>query len=210
SNKVKWCLNKAPLVMVFLACISVGTIGLFSAKPSGFIPNEDAGVSIMGASLPEGASTFRTQAFVDRVERTILEQNPEISGVTSITGINILNSSFKSNAATFFVQLKPWSERKRGVTDVIAQVSQEFAADKEGFLLAVQPPPIPGLGISGGFTLQIQEQQTGDIKNFEAVTGQFLGAVNQRPEIGMAYTLFTSNTPNNKVSVDREQDKTMQ
>lgn len=209
SNNVKWCLKKTPLVMVVLVCIFVGTFGLFSAKPSGFIPNEDAGVFIMGASLPEGSSTLRTQAFVDRVEETIRKQNPEISGVTSITGINILNGSFKSNAATFFVQLKPWKERKRGVTDVIAQVSQEFALDKEGFLLAVQPPPIPGLGISGGFALQIQEQQTGDIKNFEAVTGQFLGAANQRPEIGMAYTLFNSNTPNYKVNVDRDQAKKM-
>jgi HAE1 family hydrophobic/amphiphilic exporter-1 len=209
SNTVKWCLKKAPLVMVFLACIFVGTIGLFSAKPSGFIPSEDAGVFLMGASLPEGASTGRTQEFVDRVSKTIREQNPEISGVTSITGINILNSSFKSNAATFFVQLKPWKERSRGVSEVIADVTREFAADKEGFLLAVQPPPIPGLGNSGGFTLQIQEQQTGDIKNFEAVAGQFLGAANQRPEIGMAYTLFNSTTPNYKVSVDRDQVKKM-
>jgi HAE1 family hydrophobic/amphiphilic exporter-1 len=209
SNNVKWCLKKTPLVMVFLACIFVGTIGLFSAKPSGFIPNEDAGVFIMGASLPEGSSTFRTQQFVDRVSETVRAQNPEISGVSAITGINILNSAFKSNAATFFVQLKPWGERDRGITEIIAQITQEFAADQEGFLLAVQPPPIPGLGISGGFTLQIQEQQTGDIKNFEAVTGQFLAAANQRPEIGMAYTLFTSNTPNYKVSVDRDQVRKM-
>lgn len=209
SNNVKWCLKKAPLVMVFLACIFVATIGLFSAKPSGFIPNEDAGVFIMGASLPEGSASFRTQAFVDRITKTVNEKYPEISNVTSIAGINILNGSFKSNAATFFVQLKPWGERKRGVAEIIAQISQEFAADKDGALIAVQPPPIPGLGISGGFTLQIQEQQAGDIKNFEAVAGQFIGAANQRPEIGMAYTLFSANTPNYKVHLDRDQAKKM-
>src|SRR5690606_11580364 len=164
---------------------------------------------IMGASLPEGSSTARTQAFVDRVSTTIREQNPEISGVTSITGINILNSAFKSNSATFFVQLKKWDQRERGVAEVLASVSQSFAMDQEGFLLAVQPPPIPGLGISGGFALQLQEQQAGDIKNFEAVAGQFIGAANQREEIGMAYTLFNSKTPNFKVSVDRDQVKRM-
>lgn len=209
SENVRWCLKKSPLVMIFLVLIYVGTLGLFSAKPSGFIPNEDAGVFIMGASLPEGSSTVRTQEFVDRVTETIREQNPEISGVTAITGINILSSSFKSNAATFFVQLKKWDERERGVAEVVASVSQQFAADQDGFLLAVQPPPIPGLGISGGFTLQIQEQQTGDIKNFEAMAGQFLGAANQRPEIGMAYTLFNSKTPNYKVNVNRDQVKKM-
>lgn len=209
TNNVKWCLKKAPMVIVILVCIYVGTLGLFSAKPSGFIPNEDAGVFIMGASLPEGSSTARTQAFVDRVSTTIREQNPEISGVTSITGINILNSAFKSNSATFFVQLKKWDQRERGVAEVLASVSQSFAMDQEGFLLAVQPPPIPGLGISGGFALQLQEQQAGDIKNFEAVAGQFIGAANQREEIGMAYTLFNSTTPNYKVKVDRDQVKRM-
>lgn len=209
SDNVKWCLKKSPLVMVFLACIFVATIGLFSAKPSGFIPNEDAGIFVMGGTLPEGSSTSRTQEFADRVEQTIRAQNPEIESVTAIAGINILNNSFKSNAATFFVQLKPWGERKRGVNDIIAQISQEFANDKDGQLLAVQPPPIPGLGISGGFTLQIQELQTGDIKTFEAMAGQFLAAANQRPEIGMAYTLFNSNTPIYKVKVDRDQVRKM-
>ncbi|MFB5946670.1 efflux RND transporter permease subunit [Albibacterium profundi] len=209
SDNVKWCLQKTPLVLIVLICIYVGTIGLFSAKPSGFIPTEDAGVFIMGASLPEGSSTARTQAFVDRVSQTVREKNPEISGVTAITGINILNSAFKSNSATFFVQLKPWGERERGVAEVLASVSQEFALDPEGMLLAVQPPPIPGLGISGGFTIQIQEQQTGDIKNFESIAGQFIGAANQRPEIGMAYTLFNSRTPNYKVEVNRDQVKRM-
>lgn len=209
SDNVVWCLKKTPLVLVFLVCIFVATLGLFSVKPSGFIPNEDAGVFIMGASLPEGSSSVRTQEFVDRVTTTIREKNPEISGVTAITGINILNSSFKSNAATFFVQLKKSKERDRGVSDVIASVSQEFASDKDGAILAVQPPPIPGLGISGGFALQIQEQKAGDIKNFEAVAGQLIGAANQRPEIGMAYTLFNSKTPNYKVHVNRDQVKKM-
>ncbi|HEU0136570.1 MAG TPA: efflux RND transporter permease subunit, partial [Flavobacterium sp.] len=209
SDNVRWCLKKTPLVLIFLVCIFVATVGLFSAKPSGFIPNEDAGVFIMGASLPEGSSSVRTQQFVDRVSNTIREKNPEILTVTAITGINILNSAFKSNSATFFIQLKKSNKRDRNVSDVIASVTQEFAADQDGSILAVQPPPIPGLGISGGFALQIQQQQAGDIKDFEAVAGQLIGAANQRAEIGMAYTLFNSKTPNYKVHVNRDQAKKM-
>ena len=209
SEGVRWCLKKAPMVMVLLVCIYVGTLAMFSAKPTGFIPNEDAGVFLMGVTLPEGASTARTQAFVDRITETIRKENPGISTVVSITGINILNRSFKSNAATFFVQLKHWDDRDQDVTQVVGNVQKAFAGDKEGNVLAVQPPPIPGLGFSGGFNLQIQEQQAGDIKKFEAVVGKFLAAANQRPEIGMAYTLFSANTPNYKVKVDREQAKKM-
>jgi len=209
SEGVRWCLKKAPLVMVLVGCLYVGTLAMFGAKPTGFIPNEDAGVFLMGVSLPEGASTARTQAFVDRISETIRKENPAVKSVTSVTGINILNRAFKSNAATFFVQLKHWDERDEDITQVVGNVQKAFAGDKEGFVLAVQPPPIPGLGTSGGFNLQIQEQQTGNIKNFEAVVGKFLAAANQRPEIGMAYTLFTANTPNYKVKVDREQVKKM-
>ncbi|TCC96597.1 efflux RND transporter permease subunit [Pedobacter hiemivivus] len=209
SKGVQWCLKKAPLVMVLLVCIYAGTVGLFSAKPSGFIPNEDAGVFIMGATLPEGSSAVRTDAYVARIIETIRKENPEIKNVTSISGMNILNSSFKSNAATFFVQLHHWNDRKKDVSAVVANVQRAFAGDKEGNLIAVQPPPIPGLGFSGGFTMQVQEQQTGDIKKFQEVVGKFLGAANQDPAIGMAYTLFNSNTPNYKISVDRDQVKKM-
>ncbi|WP_442588216.1 efflux RND transporter permease subunit [Pedobacter sp. AW31-3R] len=209
SNGVKWALKKAPLVMVILACLYVGTVGLFMKKPGGFIPNEDAGIFLMGVTLPEGASAARTDAFIKRITETIQKKHPEVLNITSIGGINILNRSFKSNAATFFVQLKGWDEREGDVTSTIAAVSQEFAGDKDGSVLAVAPPPIPGLGISGGFTLQIQEKQTGDIKKFEANVGKFLAAANQRPEIAMAYTLFNARTPNYKVNINREQAKKM-
>ncbi|WP_316836120.1 multidrug efflux RND transporter permease subunit [Pedobacter nutrimenti] len=209
SNGVKKALKKAPLVMVILACLYVGTVGLFSKKPSGFIPNEDAGIFIMGVSLPEGASAVRTSAFIKRITDDVMKKYPEVKNIASIGGLNILNRSFKSNAATFFVQLKNWDERKRDVNAIMASVSADFAGDRDGYVLVVAPPPIPGLGISGGFTMEIEEKQTGDIKAFEANVGKFLAAVNQRPEIGMAYTLFNARTPNYKVNVNREMAKKM-
>jgi HAE1 family hydrophobic/amphiphilic exporter-1 len=209
SNGVKWALKKAPLVIVILVCLYIGTVGLFVKKPGGFIPNEDAGIFIMGASLPEGASAARTDAFVKKITESIQKKYPEVKNITSLSGINILNRSFKSNAATFFVQLKDWDDREGDVTATIAGVSKDFAGDKDGSVIVVAPPPIPGLGISGGFSLQIQEKQAGDIKAFEANVGKFLAAANQRPEIGMAYTLFNSKTPNYQVHVDRDQAKKM-
>ncbi len=209
SNGVKWVLKKAPMAIILLICIYVGTVGLFAKKPSGFIPAEDAGIFLMGVTLPEGASAVRTDAFIKRITATIQSKYPEVKNITSIGGINILNRSFKSNAATFFVQLKNWDDRKADVASIMAGVTKDFAGDKDGSVLVVAPPPIPGLGISGGFALQIQEKQTGDIKKFEANVGKFLAAANQRPEIGMAYTLFNARTPNYQIHVDREQAKKM-
>jgi HAE1 family hydrophobic/amphiphilic exporter-1 len=209
TNGVKWCIKKAPLVIVILVCIYVATGTLFKLKPSGFIPTEDAGIFIIGVNLPEGASAARTDVFVKEITDKVLAKNPEIKNMTSIAGFNILNRSIKSNTATFFVQLKSWDERDKDAATIMAGIQKEFAGSKEGNLLVVAPPPIPGIGISGGFTLEVQELQSGDIKKFESVVNKFLGAVNQRPEIGMAYTLFNSKTPNYQISVDREKVKKM-
>ena len=209
SRGVQWALKKAPFVMVLLACIFVGTVGLFVKKPSGFIPSEDAGVFLMGVTLPEGSSASRTAAFTKRITDGIKKKYPEVKNITSIGGINILNRSFKSNAATFFVQLVNWDDREKDAATLIASVSADYAGDKEGSVIVVSPPPIPGLGISGGFSMQIQEKQAGDIKKFEGTVGSYIGQMNQRPEIGMAYTLFNARTPNYQVHVDREQAKKM-
>lgn len=209
SHGVQRSIRRAPLVIVILACIYAATFGMFGAKSAGFIPNEDAGIFIMGVTLPEGASAGRTDQFIDKVVSTLQQKFPEIKNITSIGGINILNRSFKSNAGTFFVQLKDWDEREKDVPTILNEIKALFAAEKDGSVLAVAPPPIPGLGVSGGFSLLIQEQQAGDIKKFEGVVGQFLMAANQRPEIGMAYTLFNSRTPNYQLTINRDQVKKM-
>ncbi|MGV3706866.1 MAG: efflux RND transporter permease subunit [Arcticibacter sp.] len=209
SEGVKWCIRKAPMAMIILVCIYIGTIGLFSNKSAGFIPNEDAGIFLMGITLPEGASASRTDEFLSNVTQRIQKEIPEVKNITSIAGINILNRSFKSNAGTFFVQMNHWDERHRTVQDVLGQIQGMFAGAKEGSVLAVSPPAIPGLGTSGGFSLQLEEQQAGDINQFQAAVFKFLGAANQRPEIGMAYTLFNANTPNYQLTVNRDQAKKM-
>lgn len=209
SEGVKWCIRKAPMVMIILVCIYIGTVGLFRSKSAGFIPSEDAGIFLMGITLPEGASAARTDEFLSNVTKRIQKEIPEVKNITSIAGINILNRSFKSNAGTYFVQMNHWDERQRTVQEVLGQIQGMFAGAKEGSVLAVAPPAIPGLGVSGGFNLQIEEQQAGDIKDFQAAVNKFLGAANQRPEIGMAYTLFNANTPNYQLTVNRDQAKKM-
>lgn len=209
SKGVQKCIKGAPLVLIILLCIFIGTGWMFNTKPTGFIPTEDGGMFFAGVTLPEGSSTARTDAVLADLEKQLLNDFPEIKYVTTISGINILNRSFKSNGGTLFVSLKPWHERTRTATDITGVIMGKFAAYDKARVLAVTPPAIPGLGATGGFSMQIQDLQTVDIKQFEAQIGQFLAAANQRPEIGMAYTLFSSNSPNYKLQVNREQAKRM-
>lgn len=209
SKGVKKCIKATPLVLILLLCLFVGTGYMFQTKPTGFIPNEDAGVLFAGVTLPEGASAVRTAEVLKELEADLKADHPEIRYITAISGINILNRSFKSNGATLFISLKHWDERSKTASDIAGAVMGKYAQYPKARILAVTPPAIPGLGSTGGFSLLVQDLNTVDIKDFEAVVGKFLMAANQRPEIGMAYTLFNSNSPNYKLEVNREQAKRM-
>ncbi|SEN97671.1 hydrophobic/amphiphilic exporter-1, HAE1 family [bacterium A37T11] len=209
SNGVKRAVKITPLVLIILVCIYVGTIGLFIKKPSGFIPDEDNGAFLMGIGLPEATSMARTKLLMDSISVNIRKMAPEIQTVGEIAGINILNRSFKSNAATFFVQLKPWEERHRTAKEIIGQIQGAYANNKEAKVIVVAPPAIPGLGVSGGFSMHLQDLKGSQIKEFEGMAWKFLGAANQRPEIAMAYTLFNTNTPNYQLHINRDQAQKM-
>jgi len=209
SKGVKKCIKYAPMVLIILVCIFAGTGWMFTAKKSGFIPNEDAGIFFMGVNLPEGASSARTEAVLAELSNELRNDFPEIQYVTAINGMNLLNRSAKPNGASLFVSLHPWKERAKTVSQITGEIMGKYRAYDKASVIAATPPPIPGLGSSGGFTMEIQDRLTVDIKEFEGMIGKFLAEANQRPEIGMAYTLFNSNSPNYKLNVDREMAKRM-
>ncbi|HOX83842.1 MAG TPA: efflux RND transporter permease subunit, partial [Chryseolinea sp.] len=126
-------------------------------------------------------------------------------------GLNILSFSNKSNVGTLFVNLKHWHDRdlKTESVPMIMDEIRKLTADiKEARILVLQPPAIPGIGQSSGFTFELQQTtSTDDINEFEGVMRKFLGAVNQRPEIAMAYSFFSARTPSYKVDLDKEKAK---
>lgn len=209
GNGVKKSIKATPMVLVILICIYVGTVGLFGAKPTGFIPTEDEGRLFIAMELPEGASTARTMETMDKVGK-ILAEHKAIKNYTGIAGLNAINFSFKSNSATYFIQMHPWSERKdpsMQLGSVMAHLNGQFAAINEATIRVVSPPAIPGLGQTGGFSFMLEQRAGGDVKELESVLYQFLGAANQRPEIAMAYSFFTARAPGYHVDVDREKAK---
>ncbi|GGH28170.1 multidrug efflux RND transporter permease subunit [Sphingobacterium alkalisoli] len=209
SKGVRRAIKAAPLALILLLCIFIGTGWMFQTKPTGFIPSEDGGMFFAGVTLPEGSSSSRTDSVLTELETELRKDFPEINYITAISGINILNRAFKPNGATLFVSLKHWNERKRTAGEITGAIMGKFSQYPKARILAVTPPAIPGLGTSGGFSMLLQDLQTVDIKEFEATVGKFLMAANQRPELGMAYTLFNSNSPNYKLEVKREQAKRM-
>ncbi|PZX53118.1 HAE1 family hydrophobic/amphiphilic exporter-1 [Algoriphagus ratkowskyi] len=210
SRGVQKGIRRAPLVVILLVCIFAGTFGLFQTKPTGFLPTEDEGRLFVSLELPEGSASTRTRNVMLEMNDILLSTDG-IKNVTGIGGLNVINFSFKSNSATFFIQMTPWSERKEAsqqLNGIMGQLNQKFAAITDAKIVVVPPPAIPGLGSTGGFSFMLENRGGNtDIKEFEGVLGRFLAAANQRPEIAMAFSFFTAKTPGYHVTVDREKAK---
>jgi hydrophobe/amphiphile efflux-1 (HAE1) family protein len=209
-NTVDRGIKHSKFVVIILVCIVVGTIFLFKSKPSGFIPLEDEGRVYVTYDLPEGSSTERTVAVLHEM-MSVLDSVPAINHYAALGGLNAVNFATKSNSATIFVQLKPWEKREEKqdqLQGVIATITKKLARFKEANVVVISPPAIPGLGNTGGFSFILQEKEAGgDIKNFEKVLNNFVGAVNKRPEIARAFSFFGAHTPAYQLTIDREKAK---
>jgi HAE1 family hydrophobic/amphiphilic exporter-1 len=210
TSGVNTWIRKTPYVLVMMVCLFIGLFFLFQNKPTGFIPTEDEKRVLVTYELPEGSSTTRSIELLIELQRRIREI-PAVLSAGGLAGLNILTFSNKSNAGTVFVNLKHWDDRDlktEGVPQIIAEIQKRTADIKEARILVISPPAIPGLGQSSGFTFELQQTtSTDDIRQFEVVMRKFIGALNQRPEIAMAYSFFTARTPSYQLDVDREKAK---
>ncbi|WP_462265847.1 efflux RND transporter permease subunit [Mucilaginibacter sp.] len=206
-NGVDTSIKHSRIVIFILIAIVVGTVFLFKGKPSGFLPVEDEGRIYVTYDLPEGSSTQRTVNILKEVMATI-DSVPGVSHFAALGGLNAINFATKPNSATVFVQLKPWSDRKEVATEIVATLQQKLARYKEANTVVIQPPAIPGLGNTSGFSFILEEKQAGgDINRFQSVLQNFLGAVNKAPEVARAFTFFTAKTPAYQLVIDREKAK---
>ncbi len=209
SGVTKW-IRATPMVLIMLGCLFVGLFFLFQNKPTGFIPSEDEGRLYVTYEMPEATSTNRSKEMLLNVMKRV-KAIPGVRTVGGLAGLNIISFSFKSNAGTMFVNLNPWDERKSKdlqLQAIIAAIRKATADIKEARILPIAPPAIPGLGATSGFTFELQQTtSTDDIQHFETVEKKFLANVNKRPEIGSAFTFFTTHTPSYQVDVDKEMAK---
>jgi HAE1 family hydrophobic/amphiphilic exporter-1 len=210
SNGVQRLIKATPLVIVGLVVVYIGTGLLFRAKPTGFIPTEDEGRLIVTYEIPEAASTTRSLEVLNKI-MNILKQQPYVNHFAALGGLNAITFASKSNSGTVFMQLKPWEERKERnmqADSLVVKLQKALAGLNDARPQVLQPPAIPGLGQSSGFTFEIQQRESNDdVRAFDNVVQNFLVEANKRPEISRAFTYFTAKSPAYRVDVDRDKCK---
>lgn len=214
SRGVRRGIHHSQFVVILLICIGVATYFLFMTKPSGFIPNEDSGRVFITYELPEASSTTQSVEFIDSLMH-IIGNTPGVAHYSALSGFNVSNGAAKSNSGTIFCQLKPWDQRtvqSEQVPWIIQEMYKRInrAKLKNGKVVVMQPAPIPGIGISAGFTFMIEQRSTtDDVHQFEAVVKKFVTEANKNPAIGRAVSYYSAHTPSYDLSVDREKCKKM-
>jgi HAE1 family hydrophobic/amphiphilic exporter-1 len=195
--------RKVVLTLIVLGGIVVLTVLLGRKVPTGFVPEEDNGYFIMAVILPDAASLQRTDGVTKKLEG-LLGKVKGIESYTVINGFSILSNTKSSNSATVFVQLEEWSKRRTD-KEIMKEVNGVCAKTiTEATIVAVGPPPIPGLGNAAGFTIQIQDRVGNTPQYLAQQTQAFIAAAKQRPEIGSAFTLYRANVPQKSIAVDKE------
>jgi len=211
TGTVGTAISRTALSMTVFVVLAVAALWLLRNRPTGFMPDEDQGYMIGLVTLPLGASLQRTEAVADAFSKQMRAQ-PEAEDTFEITGLNLLTGTNSSYAATVFTILKPWASRNgtaHGIQALLARANRIGGGIKEANVLALNPPPIPGIGTAGGFEFMLEDRSGGEIGKFALALGTFLGQANQRPELTRVSTQFSTRNPQIEYVLDRERAKTL-
>jgi len=183
----------------------VVTAGLFKAVPSGFVPNQDKQYLIGFAQLPDGATLDRTEEVIRKMGEIALK-NPGVQDAVSFPGLSINGFTNSPNAGIVFTPLKSFDERRganQSAGAIAAQLNKEFAAIPDAFIAIFPPPPVQGLGTTGGFKLQIEDRASLGYEALDGAVKEFLGKAYKTPELAGMFSGFQVNVPQLYADIDR-------
>jgi hydrophobe/amphiphile efflux-1 (HAE1) family protein len=209
TRGVALAIRRMIVALALLAAFALGAVLLFGAVPSEFVPPEDQGFLIGAVVLPEAAALTRTMQATEQLDAG-LAATPGIARRMVVNGFNILTRSQQPNAALFVTALAPWEERDTPATGIQALIGRIFGIGTtipEATVIPLNPPPLPGLGAFGGFSLKVEDRRGGTPLELAAVADEFVAAARKRLEIGSIRTSFNPRTPSYDLVVDREKAK---
>ena len=211
TGGVAWIIDHAKTGLASLLVICVLAGFFFKVLPSTFVPDEDQGYFIVSVTMPEGTSLNRTYDTMDAYADE-LKDVPGISHILKVSGYDVLSSGTKSNAGTLFVCLDKWDERTTddlSIMSIIRNSNILGLKHNEAQIMGILPPSLPGLGMVGGWSMQLQDVTGHTDKELDTLLKEILLAANQRPELEMVYSTFSIDSPICKYDVDREKVKQM-
>lgn len=208
GGAVQRVIRRALLSAALVAALIAASVLMFTRIPTSFLPVEDQGYIFGAVILPDAASLDRTGELSKRAEAWFARQ-PSVKSVASPDGYSLIDSQNKANAGTLFVTLKGFHERGEGESaqDLIARANREFSTWREGLVIPVNPPSIPGLGTTGGFEFWLQSTGDATYQQLEERVRTFMAKARERPELRGLSTTINTRSRQMLVDLDRERSE---
>jgi len=211
NRSVSFLIRRISIVIIFFLLLLGAIYFIYGKIPAGFIPNEDQGAFFVNVQLPSGASLKRTGRIMRKI--TDIVQNTEgVVAVQDVTGFSIMSGTTSSNVGFAVAILKPWSERttpELQIDYMLEKVNAQFQDIPGASIAAFGLPPIPGLGVSGGFEYELQQKESTDPKALTSALNMLTSAANQSPVLDNVYSTYRSNVPKVYLDIDREKVEKM-
>ena len=202
-------LRRPALALAIFALICGAAFWGFLRWPTSYVPEEDMGYFLTSVQLPTGASLNRTDSVMKHISEQ-LRTLPQVKDVISVAGQSFLSGGASSNLGSMFVVLKPWKERKgadNSVEAVIAKADEIGASEQEAIVFSINPPAIPGLGMSSGLQMELLDINNLGAKEISQAISEIQNAASQYPELQKVTTLYQGEVPQYSVKVDRDKVK---
>ena len=194
-----------PALAVF-ALVVAGCVWLFRTIPTSFVPQEDQGYIFVPYFLPDSASLSRTHE-VGTQAADIMRAHPAVGSVTQVDGFSLIDSQTRTNVGLLFVALKNYEERKSpelGAPAVIEYAREKFQVIQGGLVLPINPPAIPGLGVTAGFQMWVEQRGPGTFAQLSQVVSEIVEKAKTRPELTGVNTTTSANGQQLLADVDRK------
>ncbi|MEM9418202.1 MAG: multidrug efflux RND transporter permease subunit [Planctomycetota bacterium] len=200
-----WLVQKgvrlAIIVLVVFGGFVVLTGGLYKKTPTGFVPSDDLGYFFVNVQLPDAAKLARTREVINEVDE-ILFNTDGVVDIISVNGYSILSGTQASNNGFSIAILEGWDDRPH-VNEILQGLAPQLASIPEGVVFAFTPPPIQGLGSSGGFEYQLQDRSDAGVGALQDVADSMVGAATQDPTLVQMFSSFRARVPQLFVDLDR-------
>ncbi|MBO9647444.1 MAG: efflux RND transporter permease subunit [Variovorax sp.] len=205
STGVKGAISRKALMMViYLALVGV-TFGLFKAVPGGFVPAQDKQYLIGFAQLPDGATLDRTEDVTRRMNEIVMKQ-PGVQHAITFPGLSINGFTNSSNSGIVFVGLDDFDKRKSkdlSAGAIAGQLNAQFSQIQDAYIAIFPPPPVQGLGTTGGFKLQLEDRGSVGYAAMDKAVKAFMAKAYQTPELAGMFTSWQVNVPQLYADIDR-------
>ncbi len=205
-------MTRQPVTMMFVFAIIISfAVWGFINRPTGFLPTEDQGYGILMSRLPEGASQPRTRGVADKINN-VLKQSQGIQNWVTIGGYSVLDGANIPNVSTTFVIYDDWKDRPKGMDQdkIVGGLNRGLADIQEAQSIVLIPPPIRGLGQTGGFQMMVEDRKSLGLAELQQAASEIVQEGNSKPILRGLTTTFSTSSPQLHLNINRTKAESLQ